>query len=77
VTKRTAQDIEAEAEAARARFDEDALTGRPVAEAREWCQARGFRVLVQQKGGAFVFSRNANRARLIVDDGIVVGAHLG
>ena len=65
------------AEAAWARFDEDALTGRPVEEAKKWCQDRAFSVLVEQEGSASVLSRIVNRVRLTVRDGIVIRAHLG
>ncbi len=71
-------DFAARSHAAEARFDADAMTGRPVQEATEFYQARGFVVLVEQEGGTHVFSMMAERVRLAVNaDGIVIGAQLG
>ena len=75
--KRTGRDIEAQTEAAWGRLDEDALLGQSVEAPSRWCQARRFRVLVEEEGGASALSRNANRVRLKVRDGIVIQARLG
>jgi hypothetical protein len=71
-------EIEAKQRAAEERLDRTALTGKPVEEAKAWCEAHGFsRVLVEQQGGASVLSFAAGRVRLRVDDGIVKEVHLG
>jgi hypothetical protein len=60
------------------RLDRTALVGKPVEEAKAWCQAHGFPlVLVEQQGGASVLSFAPGRVRLTVDEGIVTNARLG
>jgi hypothetical protein len=68
---------EESAGAARARFDAEAMIGRPVQEAAEHCRGQGFVIMVVTEGSATVLSFMANRVRLIERDGVVVGAHLG
>jgi hypothetical protein len=70
-------EIEATQRAAEERLDRTALIGKPVEEAKAWCQAHNFPVLVEPKCGASVLSFAAGRVRLTVDDGIVTSARLG
>lgn len=70
--------IEANIKDAEERLDRTALVGKPVEEAKAWCQAHGFLlVLVEQQGGASVLSFVAGRVRLTVDEGIVTSVYLG
>jgi hypothetical protein len=68
---------ESAAGAARARFDAEAMIGRPVPEAVKHYRAQGFVVMVERQDGAHVLSFMATRVRLIDRDGLVVEAHLG
>lgn len=62
---------------ARARFDPDAMTGRPAAEAIEFYRAGGFWVVVGNEGDPVDLSLSPGRVRLTVRDGRVVSASLG
>jgi hypothetical protein len=69
--------LEEEAGAARARFDAEAMIGRPVTQAAEHYREQGFVVMVVREDGASVLSFMANRVRLIDRDGVVAEAYLG
>jgi hypothetical protein len=71
-----AAEIEAKQRAAEERLDRTALIGKPVEEAKAWCQAHGFPLVLVEQGTA-VLSFVAGRVRLWVRDGIVKEVHLG
>jgi hypothetical protein len=68
---------QAAARDAEARLDRTALIGKPVEEAKAWCQARNFPVLVEQVPGSTMLSFVPGRVRLWVENGIVAEVHLG
>jgi len=61
----------------RNRFDADAMTGRPVADAIEFYRAKGFWVVVSQDGDPLDLSLSPGRVRLVARDGKIVSARLG
>jgi hypothetical protein len=67
----------AEARSAEGRLDRTALVGKPVEEAKAWCLAHDFPVLVEQVPGSTVLSFMPGRVRLWVQNGIVAEVHLG
>lgn len=66
----------AKQEAAVARFEKNAVIGKSVDEAKAWCQANDFPIVLVE-GSTHVLSFVPGRIRLHAEAGVVIGASVG